>query len=514
VRALALLNHRQHIGSLDAIRGLAILMVFAHHLCPFSADSAAGIVCATLWLGVDLFFVLSGFLITGVLYDTLGQPDFFRNFYARRALRLFPAYIVVVLVVLVLNAVMGGHLTLWTAPYLAYASNIVRDLGHSAGIVTTLDVSHFWSLAVEEQFYLLWAPLIFFARRPRRILIVCVIGTALSVALRFLFVLHPAHYPFGTPYFELPTRLDGLLLGGAVAVLLRSPRTAASLTPARLYAVLITGLVILAENFAAAGHGTMFSAPMVCNGYFAAALTFAVLIALAVTPHSLIANLGRIPLLRLFGRYSYTLYLIHLIPRHWYYLALDAARSHASTPAQRMMIEIDIFAAYLLLCLAVAALSYHTLETFFLHRKRLFLTRTNFALSPRTPWPLRFQFFLFPRVCLCYLRSEQKPSHERLPAPREGAASGTCPGSFRLPPIEFTFNPYNESVDRETQNESASPSRRRSSRPRSCRLRSRARRCSACAASCARHRRPGAGRPATGSQCSRSAKGPGPHHAG
>jgi peptidoglycan/LPS O-acetylase OafA/YrhL len=385
VRALSPLNHRQHIGSLDAIRGLATLMVFAHHLCPFSADSAAGIVCATLWLGVDLFFVLSGFLITGVLYDTLGQPHFFRNFYARRALRLLPAYIAVVLVVLLVNAAMRGSLTLWAVPYFVYASNIVRDLGHSTGVALHLDVSHFWSLAIEEQFYLLWAPIVFFARTPNRILIICVSGTLLSVALRFLFVLHPAHYPLGTPYFELPTRVDGLLLGSAVAILLRAPRTAASLTPARLYAVLITGLVILAENFAAAGHGTMFSAPMVCNGYFAAALTFAVLIALAVQPRTLIAHLGRIPLLRLFGRYSYGLYLIHLIPRHWYYLALDAARSHASTPAQSAMAELDILVVYLLLCLAIAALSYNTLERFFLRRKPLFAYSDELRPVPEHP---------------------------------------------------------------------------------------------------------------------------------
>jgi peptidoglycan/LPS O-acetylase OafA/YrhL len=372
VRALSPLNHRQHIGSLDAIRGLATLMVFAHHLCPFGADTPAGIVCATLWLGVDLFFVLSGFLITGVLYDTLGQRNFFRNFYARRGLRLLPAYVAVVLIVLALNAAIGGHLTLWAVPYFIYASNIVRDLGHSTGIAMTLDVSHVWSLAIEEQFYLLWAPVIFFARTPRRILAACVAGTALSVALRFLFVLHRAHYPLGTPYFELPTRLDGLLLGSAVAVLLRVPRMASSLTPARLYAVLITGLVILAENFAAAGHGTMFSAPMVCNEYFAAALTFAALIALAVQQRTLIARLGHIRLLRLIGRFSYGLYLIHLIPRHWYYLVLDAVRSHARTPAQLAVAEFDVFTAYFLLCFAIAALSYNTLERFFLRRKHLF----------------------------------------------------------------------------------------------------------------------------------------------
>jgi peptidoglycan/LPS O-acetylase OafA/YrhL len=369
---LSPLNHRQHIGSLDAIRGLATLMVFCHHLCPFSADSAAGIVCSTLWLGVDLFFVLSGFLITGVLYDTLGQPHFFRNFYARRGLRLLPAYTAVVVVVLLLNAAMGGRLTLWAIPYFIYGSNIVRDLGLSTGIVPRLDVSHFWSLAVEEQFYLLWAPVVFFARTPRRILSACAFGIALSVTLRFIAAAPLAHFRLGTPYFELPTRLDGLLLGGAIAILLRSPRTAATLTPARLYAVLITGLVILAENFAAAGHGTMFSVLMVRNGYFAAALTFSALIALATDPGTFVARLGRMRTLRFIGRYSYGLYLIHLIPRHWYYLAIDTARSHTVTLAQRVMVELDVFVVYLFLCVTLAVISHNTLERFFLLRKRLF----------------------------------------------------------------------------------------------------------------------------------------------
>jgi peptidoglycan/LPS O-acetylase OafA/YrhL len=98
----------QHIASLDGLRGLAFLMVFFRHYGMTSHATniwlkSASLICFGGWMGVDLFFVLSGFLITGILLDTLELPTYFTNFYARRALRIFPLYYTVLAVLLVLT---------------------------------------------------------------------------------------------------------------------------------------------------------------------------------------------------------------------------------------------------------------------------------------------------------------------------------------------------------------------------------------------------------------------------
>jgi peptidoglycan/LPS O-acetylase OafA/YrhL len=364
-----LLNHRQHLSSLDGIRGVAILMVFCHHLCPFDGRNPIAIVCSTLWLGVDLFFVLSGFLITGVLYDTLQQPGFFRKFYARRGLRLAPVYLAVVAGILIASSVLGDRLTVWTLPYFVYASNIIRDLGLPDGLAANLDASHFWSLAVEEQFYLLWPLAIFFARTRSRILGLCLAGSLMSVVLRFLAVGHAGHFFLGTPYFELPMRMDSLLLGGALAMLMRSESLKELLTSPRLNAVFIVGLIAVTVTFGVAGHGSMFAPAVVRYGYFAAALTFAALLGITVQPGSWATRLGKVPVLRAFGRCSYGLYLIHLIPRHWYFELLRSAKVHCQNAWQYDLAAGGVFFAYLGLCFGVAMLSFVTLESYFLRMK-------------------------------------------------------------------------------------------------------------------------------------------------
>jgi peptidoglycan/LPS O-acetylase OafA/YrhL len=166
------MNHRQHFKSLDGLRGLAVLMVFFYHFYPRTPRDPIAILAGTCWLGVDLFFALSGFLITGILYDTLGDPNFFRNFYGRRSLRLFPVYIVIVACVIAVSTLLGGHLTVWSIPFFIYAANIVVDLHKPIGIVGA-NLLHLWSLALEEQFYLLWPMAIFLLRNRRRIMWAC-----------------------------------------------------------------------------------------------------------------------------------------------------------------------------------------------------------------------------------------------------------------------------------------------------------------------------------------------------
>src|SRR5690349_16429753 len=149
--------------ALDGIRGLATLAVMLFHFTMFEQSSQplyrAGLALASLgWASVDLFFVLSGFLITGILLDTKGQQHFFRNFYARRALRILPlCYAVLAVVMLVLVATasvrtpesrefLGRQVWLWT-----YTTNIeFLVYGYWNFNFGRLWLNHFWTLAVEE----------------------------------------------------------------------------------------------------------------------------------------------------------------------------------------------------------------------------------------------------------------------------------------------------------------------------------------------------------------------------
>lgn len=143
------------IPALDGLRGVAVLWVVLLHswgnLTPQTdlERFLHGIISAG-WLGVDLFFALSGFLITRILLESLDSPDYFRTFYWRRSLRIFPLYYLVIAIVFLGFPGRSGRAWPW---YAMYANNLAPRVSTEIGGVT---LSHFWSLAVEEHFYLVW----------------------------------------------------------------------------------------------------------------------------------------------------------------------------------------------------------------------------------------------------------------------------------------------------------------------------------------------------------------------
>ena len=223
----------RHFTSLDGLRGVAFLLVFAHHY-GLSANitqpfiRALGWLAGGGWMGVDLFFVLSGFLITGILIDTRDGPHYYRNFYARRALRILPLYYTLLLVLFALTPV--WHLK-WHWGHLAY----VFYLGNFAGlldgtlnhVLPFITLTHTWSLAVEEQFYLIWPLIVASIASPRRLVRLCFILSGCGLLLRILLLLTvPAAHEWS--YGQLPTHADGLLLGAVAAVLFRRYELAGS----------------------------------------------------------------------------------------------------------------------------------------------------------------------------------------------------------------------------------------------------------------------------------------------
>jgi peptidoglycan/LPS O-acetylase OafA/YrhL len=220
---------RAHIPVLDGMRGIAVLCVMVLHFT--LVDAVTGTeriffdVARVGWVGVDLFFVLSGFLITGILYDAKGGAHFFRNFYMRRVLRIFPLYYAFLFLVLVAlptvrpTAVVPGETQLWLWTYL---SNILFARVGWEGVPG--HTTHLWSLAIEEQFYMLWPLVVFFASR-RRLVQIC-IGAIVFAELTRIGLHYTA--PNGIAgYALMPARIDALGVGALVAVLAREPAGAA-----------------------------------------------------------------------------------------------------------------------------------------------------------------------------------------------------------------------------------------------------------------------------------------------
>jgi peptidoglycan/LPS O-acetylase OafA/YrhL len=216
------------IPALDGLRGVAIISVIVCHVNHrFGGAYATGPVDGPLamlfgwgWIGVDLFFVLSGFLITGILYDAKGSDGYFRNFYARRTLRIMPLYFGFLLLIVVMNRMHSPAFPwvplddlLWLV---SYTYNVRAAFTES----WIGNFHHFWSLAIEEHFYLIW--LLFVCIFSRRLLMkLCLAVAAASFLLRLIVVLSGARPLIG--FFFTPCRLDGLLAGALVALAWRDP---------------------------------------------------------------------------------------------------------------------------------------------------------------------------------------------------------------------------------------------------------------------------------------------------
>jgi peptidoglycan/LPS O-acetylase OafA/YrhL len=365
---------RRHMVVLDGVRGVAIAMVLCvHFIGDAPAHTAFGRAMVKLanygiW-GVDLFFVLSGFLITGLLYDTKKSAHYFRDFYVRRTLRIFPLYYAVLALLFIgLPALRTAYppglaesarhqMWLWL-----YASNFYLAI-HRAWALPY--VGHFWSLAVEEQFYLLW-PVVVLSFGRRSLLGICVAVTVLALALRIALSFAGA----GTIAVGVltPCRFDALCVGGFLSLAVRSMSLERVARTARLWLGPLLGLVLVVSGWNAL-RGTLSDVVLPLRGTFIA-LTFGALLAtsLAAPAESGLSRLLRSRVLCFLGTRSYGLYVFHGIIAYAmgeHQAALDAlaARIH---PGAAMVIQAGIGAGVSIL---VAALSYELFEKHFLRLK-------------------------------------------------------------------------------------------------------------------------------------------------
>ncbi len=370
------------IPELDGVRGVAILLVLLFHfqgVRPPWVPKALTYPMVIGWSGVDLFFVLSGFLITRILIATRGSGNYFAAFYARRALRILPLYLLAVFLCFRIGLPVAARLGASIAAdpglepwFWLHVSNWATAFGRDVP-----PVSHFWSLAIEEQFYAVW-PLVVLLTPPRRLAGVCAAVAGASAAARF------AAGAAGAPAEALHRltifRIDALAIGGFVAAVAVDPglrRRARS----RLRGIGLASVAVLAATLVA-GRGAT-SPVMTGVGYTLFAIAYAVLVFAAFdaagSPTWLATRL-RSPILRAFGKYSYGIYVFHY-PVSLVAVGLARKASLGASPAAATGIWILSVGAGIAISYGIALVSWNLYEKRFLAWKRAFVARPA-ALHP------------------------------------------------------------------------------------------------------------------------------------
>lgn len=307
-----------HLPSLDGLRAIAVLLVLWAHLSPLTPGYPEWLLTARFLhdpgiQGVDLFFVLSGFLITRILLAEHERGRPVRWFLLRRALRIFPIYYLLLAIVWLQR---GGDDVPWCAVYL---SNFWFAFG---GGVTSL--SHTWSLCVEEHFYLLWPPIVAFGGLAvaRRALWFGILPLALLTIAWFVWIAPSPHTELALRYGS-PVRF--LSLGAGCLLACAEPTIRSALRRWLAYGLGFLLLGVLTSNALLVGLPLYLGRPALLDAaqyqlsYLLSALLLscgAMLCCLGASERGPLRMLATAPL-RAIGRISYGLYLYHLPLFHW-----------------------------------------------------------------------------------------------------------------------------------------------------------------------------------------------------
>jgi peptidoglycan/LPS O-acetylase OafA/YrhL len=368
---------RGHLLPLDGVRGLAILMVMGCHAFESNYERASPVVrfigefLHYGIVGVDLFFVLSGFLITGILYDSLKDDGYFRKFYARRVLRIFPLYYGVLAVCFLLTRPLHLHWGAMGWLLVLYLQNLQPAAIVKFAPGASIALYHFWSLAVEEQFYLVWPAVVLLVSTKRGLLRTTLIGSAGALLLRLVLVVSGSS-PLAIHVTTI-CRADSLLLGGALALLYRSPSWARVMKWAPWGFAGATTVAVVMLGFVEprmSGHPMGYLIWSEGFEYTFLAVASAGLIAWSLQRGSLCSRVFEMRPLRFLGKYSYGIYVLHVLVLTLMNLQLRAVLLEATH--NKLVAVVGAGLASLAVSIVVAYLSYHLYERPFLRLKHYF----------------------------------------------------------------------------------------------------------------------------------------------
>lgn len=365
-----------HIRELDGLRGLAAIMVFFHHVCFTSIDPAGWglgvrlLARVSIWgrTGVDLFFVLSGFLITSLLIEARPQPSYYTDFYWKRALRILPLYALCLLGVLLL--IPGDH---------GYVLLSALFLSNFASALHITSNGPFWTLAIEEQFYLLWPTVI------RRRSVAQVQRWAVCIGLGAV-LLRLVAAAFGHFNYHLTfMRCDGLAVGAFLACRYQMHRTGSSGSAAEIHAIRLGVLLGIALSMLGLVNATTLRA----TAFLSAAEQTGITILYGAIIAYLIRHSGRpgLALLRsrlltFFGLISYAMYMTHLYVLEGY----DHFRG-ALVPGDTLGYTVR-FATVLAVTIALCVVSRYLVELPAISLRRYVLARPAPPSPAEPPIPL------------------------------------------------------------------------------------------------------------------------------
>jgi peptidoglycan/LPS O-acetylase OafA/YrhL len=371
---------KAHLPALDGLRGIAILLVLSSHLIDASSihsrfARALISIPHSGWAGVDLFFVLSGFLITGILLDNKSAPGYFRNFYARRILRIFPLYYAILILVFGLLPYVAAfpqdglrqlapeQVWFWT-----YTSNLRSSITDTELNAPGVFLNHFWSLAIEEQFYVLW-PAVVFVCAPRTLARICaaiIVGSPILRVVGALAGLDVWQLTSGTPF-----HLDSLALGALLAWASRHHEGGLGALFSLAGGVALAALLLLAAMLWRFEGLRQTALEMTITLSLLAAMFGGVLSMLVARPRSAMARAISWSGIRLFGHYSYGLYVFASLLQPYLEkvfatrLINEHLHSFVLSGIVHLVLEVGT-------CLVVAMLSYHVFEKRFLRLKKYF----------------------------------------------------------------------------------------------------------------------------------------------
>jgi peptidoglycan/LPS O-acetylase OafA/YrhL len=377
----------KRITELDGVRAIAVALVFLNHFAPTKSFPWLDHVKSVGWVGVDIFFVLSGFLVTSILLTARANPKgYFRNFYARRSLRIFPLYygLLTACLAILLVAKHGTELremiATWGNPLWLYAY-----LGNVRTAVTNVSPPIFfvpmWSLHVEEQFYLVLPLAVLFLTREqlKRVMIAAVVlAPAIRLALAWMYPDRPL-----LQFMLFPCRMDSLALGGLLALYNPEPHAIDARWRRPLLIVTVASAAMALGTYAATGWDFVgFAERTIGYTLFDIACLGAIMLVLSLRGSPATAWLNWRPL-QYVGMISYGLYLLQY-PAEALFLRVVHLAGVPTAPLEDTVIKFVGVAA---ICLVLSAISWHFWETKWLSIKRRFPVVDPSGLAPAAPTP-------------------------------------------------------------------------------------------------------------------------------